>query len=189
MAEATEGCNIYHPLEFPCNSRQFTNETPCTETLSFHGALVRQELAQHSFPCSKGYPGHVFFGLVFAQAKTTVDEISQKSAAVGRNVDVLTFCSVVCRPTQQEAEDYLHWYANENADWDAVDNLMTLQGMHAQSFTKEALSMFRDRFAAGDGGFPLVGTPDHIVRQLALLSETGIAGTTLSSVDYATEFP
>ena len=125
----------------------------------------------------------------FAQARATVDEISQKSADAGRNVDVLTFCSVVCRPTQQEAEDYLHWYANENADWDAVDNLMTLQGMHAQSFTKEALSMFRDRFAAGHGGFPLVGTPDHIARQLALLSETGIAGTTLSFVDYATEFP
>ena len=125
----------------------------------------------------------------FAQAKTAVDEISQKSAAVGRNVDVLTFCSVVCRPTQQEAEDYLHWYANENADWEAVDNLMMLQGMHAQSFTKKALSMFRDRFAAGDGGFPLVVKPDHIARQLALLGETGIAGTTLSSVDYATECP
>ena len=49
--------------------------------------------------------------------------------------------------------------------------------------------MFRDRFAAGDGGSPMVGTPDHIARQLALLSETGIAGTTLSSVDYATECP
>ena len=125
----------------------------------------------------------------FDQAKATVDEISQKSASVGRDVNVLTFCTVVCRPTQQEAEDYLHWYANENADWDAVDNLMTLQGMHAQSFTKEALGMFRDRFAAGHGGFPLVGTPDHIADQLALLSEAGVAGTTLSFVDYAKEFP
>jgi len=125
----------------------------------------------------------------FEQAKATVEDISQKSASVGRDVNVLTFCTVVCRPTQQEAEDYLHWYANENADWDAVDNLMTLQGMHAQSFTKEALGMFRDRFAAGHGGFPLVGTPDHIADQLALLSEAGVAGTTLSFVDYAKEFP
>ena len=66
---------------------------------------------------------------------------------------------------------------------------MTLQGMHAQSFTKEALSMFRDRFAAGHGGFPLIGTPDHIADQLERLSETGVAGTTLSFVDYAKEFP
>ena len=125
----------------------------------------------------------------FGQAQETVDDIKSKAQSVGRNVEVLTFCTVVCRPTQKEAEDYLDWYANENADWDAVDNLMTLQGMHAQSFTKEALAMFRDRFAAGHGGFPLVGTPDHISDQLERLSATGVAGTTLAFVDYAKEFP
>ena len=49
--------------------------------------------------------------------------------------------------------------------------------------------LFKDRFAAGHGGFPLVGTPDHVAEQLELLSNTGIAGTTLSFVDYAKEFP
>ena len=125
----------------------------------------------------------------FGQAQETVEDIKSKAVSVGRNVEVLTFCTVVCRPTQKEAEDYLDWYANENADWDAVDNLMTLQGMHAQSFTKEALAMFRDRFAAGHGGFPLVGTPDRIADLLEQLSATGVAGTTLSFVDYAKEFP
>lgn len=67
MPEATEGCNIYHPLEFPCNSRQFTNETPCTETLSFHAVLLRQELARTSFLCSKGYP--VTFSSVWSLPK------------------------------------------------------------------------------------------------------------------------
>ena len=125
----------------------------------------------------------------FDQARDTVADISSRAASVNRTVNVLTFCTVVCRPTQQEAEDYLHWYASENADWDAVDNLMTLQGLHAQSFTKEALGMFRDRFAAGHGGFPLVGTPDQIADLLEQLSDTGISGTTLAFVDYAKEFP
>ncbi len=125
----------------------------------------------------------------FDQARATVKDISDRAKSVGRNVDVLTFCTVVCRPTQKEAEEYLHWYASEQADWKAVDNLMKLQGMHAQSFTKEALMLFKDRFAAGHGGFPLVGTPDHVAEQLELLSNTGIAGTTLSFVDYAKEFP
>ena len=49
--------------------------------------------------------------------------------------------------------------------------------------------MFRDRFAAGHGGFPLVGTPDRIADLLEQLSATGVAGTTLSFVDYAKEFP
>ena len=125
----------------------------------------------------------------FDQAAATVTDIKAKAASVQRQVDVLTFCTVVCRPTQKEAEDYLDWYANQNADWAAVDNLMTLQGLHAQSFTKEALATFRDRFAAGHGGYPLVGTPDHIADQLEQLSASGIAGTTLAFVDYAKEFP
>lgn len=125
----------------------------------------------------------------FDQARATVEDVSSKAAEQGRRVGVLTFCAVVCRPTQKEAEDYLDYYANENADWDAVDNLMRLQGMHAQSFTPEALANFRDRFAAGHGAFPLVGTPDHIADQLEKLSDAGLAGTTLSFVDYAEEFP
>ncbi len=125
----------------------------------------------------------------FDQAKATVVDITERAASVKRKVDVLTLCTVVCRPTQQEADDYLHWYADEQADWNAVDNLMTLQGMHAQSFTAEALAMYRDRMAAGHGGFPLVGTPDAIADLLEKLSETGIAGTTLAFVDYAKEFP
>ena len=125
----------------------------------------------------------------FEQAAETVKDITARAASAQRTVDVLTFCTVVCRPTQKEADDYLNWYANENADWEAVDNLMTLQGLHAQSFPPEALSMFRDRFAAGHGGFPLVGTPDKIADLLEQLSNTGVAGTTLSFVDYAKEFP
>lgn len=125
----------------------------------------------------------------YEQAKATVTEIENQSAAVGRKVGVFTFCTIVCRPTQQEAEDYLDYYANQNADWEAVDHLMKLQGLHAQSFTPEALASFRDRFASGHGGYPLVGTPDYIADELEKLSASGIAGTTLAFVDYVKEFP
>jgi len=125
----------------------------------------------------------------FEQGRETVIGIEERARAVGRNIGVFTFCTLVCRPTQREAEDYLDYYANQNADWEAVDYLMKLQGMHAQSFTPEALASFRDRFAAGHGGFPLVGTPDHVAEQLAQLSAAGLAGTTLAFVDYAKEFP
>jgi len=125
----------------------------------------------------------------YEQGAATVADIKQSSADAGRDVGVFTFCTVVCRPTQKEAEDYWDHYANKNADWEAVDYLMKLQGMHAQSFTPEALAGFRDRFAAGHGGFPLVGTPDHIADELEKLSLAGLAGTTLAFVDYAKEFP
>ena len=122
-------------------------------------------------------------------AAETVNDIRQKAAAVNRDVGVLTFCMVVCRPTRKEAEDYLDYYANQNADWDAVDYLMKLQGLHAQSFSPQALADFRDRFAAGHGSYPLVGTPDHIADEIERLAATGLSGCTLAFVDYAREFP
>ena len=123
------------------------------------------------------------------KSKTEVDAIKENSARLGRNTGVFTLCHVVCRPTRQEAEEYYRYYAHDQADWGAVDNLMRLQGMHAQSFPAEALQMLRDRFAAGHGTYPLVGDPDSIVKEMEKIPASGFAGTTLSFVDYVKEFP
>ena len=123
------------------------------------------------------------------QSKEEVAAIRDRADALKRNTGVFTLAHVVCRPTQKEAEEYLHYYADELADWDAVDNLMRLQGMHAQSFPAEALEMLRGRFAAGHGTYPLVGDPDHIASELAKVPNAGFTGCTLSFVDYAKEFP
>lgn len=123
------------------------------------------------------------------QSKEEVAAIRDQADALQRNTGVFTLAHVVCRPTQKEAEEYLHYYADELADWDAVDNLMRLQGMHAQSFPAEALEMLRGRFAAGHGTYPLVGDPDHIASELAKVPNAGFTGCALSFVDYAKEFP
>jgi len=93
----------------------------------------------------------------------------------------------VCRATRAEARDYLHYYAEENADWDAVDNLMRLQGAYAQSFTRDMLSTFRSRFAAGHGTCPLIGTPDDVADEIERYASAGLAGMTLTFVDYVGE--
>ena len=106
-----------------------------------------------------------------------------------REMGVFTLGHVVCRPTEKEAEEYLHYYAVENADWEAVDNLMRLQGLHAQSFTKEMLETFRGRFAAGHGSCPLIGTPDMVAGEIARFAAAGFSGMTLAFVDYLGELP
>ncbi|MDF3280774.1 MULTISPECIES: LLM class flavin-dependent oxidoreductase [unclassified Gordonia (in: high G+C Gram-positive bacteria)] len=121
------------------------------------------------------------------QGADVVTSIRAASTALGRSTGVLTPTHVVCRPTRAEAEDYLHYYAVENADWEAVDNLMTLQGMHAQSFTKEMLATFRGRFAAGHGTCPLIGSPDDVAAQIAQFADAGFDGITMSFVDYISE--
>ena len=121
--------------------------------------------------------------------RTEVDEIRARATTLGRETGVFTLCHMVCRPTRKEAEEYYRHYADELADWGAVDNLMRLQGLHAQSFPEEALRTLRGRFAAGHGTYPLVGDPDTIVREMTKIPAAGFAGCTLSFVDYVKEFP
>lgn len=118
-----------------------------------------------------------------------IAELKSQAQALDRQVDVLTFSTVVCRPTEAEANDYLDHYANKNADWVAVDNLIRLQIGHAQSFPHDLLELIRDRMAAGHGGYPLVGTPEQVADGITALAEAGFAGTTLAFVDYVAEFP
>ena len=56
-------------------------------------------------------------------------------------------------------------------------------------FPPEALRTMRGRFAAGHGTYPLVGDPDTIAAEMEKITAAGFAGTTLSFVDYAKEFP
>ena len=123
------------------------------------------------------------------QSRNEVTEIKERATKIGRNTGVFTLCHAVCRPTMKEAQEYYHYYSQEQADWGAVDNLMRLQGLHAQSFPPEALRTMRDRFSAGHGTYPLVGDPDTIAKEMARIPEAGFAGTTLSFVDYVQEFP
>ena len=121
------------------------------------------------------------------EGAAVVKELEANSAALDRKAGVLTPTHVVCRPTRKEAEEYLHYYAEENADWDAVDNLMKLQGLHAQSFTPDLLENFRSRFAAGHGTCPLIGSPDDVADEIERFAKAGFGGITMAFVDYIGE--
>ena len=48
-------------------------------------------------------------------------------------------------------------------------------------------AQFAERFIAGWGGYPLVGSPEQIVDQMLELNEIGIEGIILSWLDYSEE--
>ncbi len=118
-----------------------------------------------------------------------IADLKKQADANGRSIDVLTFSHVVCRPTEQEAKDYVQYYAFDHRDDVAVANLMRLQLAHAESFPHDLLTKITDLFAMGHGGFPLVGTPAQVAEGILKLHEAGFGGTTLSFVDYNAEFP
>jgi len=116
-------------------------------------------------------------------------ELKEQAQSIGRHIDMFTLSYVVCRPTLAEAEAYHQHYSQTHADWGAVDNIIRLMFEHAESFPKDMIKLLRDRISAGHGGFPLVGTPEMVADGIQQLHEAGLAGTTLSFVDYVKEFP
>ncbi len=122
------------------------------------------------------------------RSRKELQELKAQAKAEGKDVNVMTFSHVICRPTQEEAE--AEWqYILDNADTGAVDNLVNLQFAHAHSFPHELLEQIRERMTVGHGGFPLVGTPEKVADLICALHEVGFRGTTLSFFDYVKEFP
>ena len=105
----------------------------------------------------------------------------------GRDVGVMAPAFVVCRKTRAEAEEFLRHYAEENADWEAVDELMRLQGMYARSFANDIMDTLRTRFAAGHGTCPLIGTPQEVADEIARYARAGLSGMALAFLDYIDE--
>lgn len=118
-----------------------------------------------------------------------IDDMKRRAALQGRDVGVFTSCSVVCRPTQAEAEDYFEHYAVTMADSASVDHYMGQKEKFSGSHEAEAYRLHRKRFAGGAGCYPLVGTPEHIASEMVKMHKVGFAGTALSFVNYKNELP
>ena len=122
------------------------------------------------------------------QTQQEIVDLKQGAKAHGRHLDVMTLSSVFCRPTRKEAEEYFR-YVVDNADEGAIDNIIRIMFANAESFPKEALESLRERFAAGHGGWLLVGTPDDVADGLEELAGIGLAGTVFGFHDYIEELP
>src|SRR5262249_28740378 len=91
-----------------------------------------------------------------------------------REIGICTSALVVCRDSEAEAQR-VYRSIIEHGDWAAADNLIRVLGIESQSFN-ERIEKYRQRIVAGWGTHPLIGTPDQVVAELALISQAGIDG-------------
>nr|WP_250813792.1 LLM class flavin-dependent oxidoreductase [Neorhizobium tomejilense] len=124
-----------------------------------------------------------------SEAGKHVEDIRSRAEKLGRDVGAYTVCHVVCRESQQEAEDYYERYAVTMADHAAVDAHMAGKKEFTQSHDKNAYDLYRKRFAGGAGGYPLIGTPEKIVEDMIAIAEQGYSGIAMSFVNYTYELP
>ena len=102
-----------------------------------------------------------------------------------RDIGVMTYGLVVCRDTEREAQDAYNAIV-EHGDWQAARNIMDVLGIQSQSFG-EQIRAFQERFIAGWGGYPMVGTPEQVVDELQKLSDIGMDGIIMGFLDYNEE--
>jgi dimethylsulfone monooxygenase len=119
------------------------------------------------------------------QAQGLVTDIHQRAANHGRKVGVMSYGLVCCRDTEAEAQALYRRIIDEG-DWEATHNIMNLLGIESSSFN-EQIKQFGERFIAGWGGYPLVGTPEQVVAMMIELADLGIEGFILSWLDYYEE--
>ncbi len=134
--------------------------------------------------------------MMFTNIRSSLDEVPGNTselrgmaAAYGRDIGVFSNIAMVCRPTQKEADEYFHYYAVENADRDAVENMIVGRGVKKPGITEEELRNIRIRAGGGNGALPVVGDPDHVVSVMKQLSESGISALAMGFANYLEHFP
>jgi alkanesulfonate monooxygenase SsuD/methylene tetrahydromethanopterin reductase-like flavin-dependent oxidoreductase (luciferase family) len=132
---------------------------------------------------------HVDFNFITMDSLETgrelVRDVHARARAHGRDVGVMSYGLVCCRDSEREARA-LYDHIVERGDWEATKNIMDVLGVQSGSFDAQ-VKRFAERFIAGWGGYPLVGTPEQVVEEMVRASEAGIEGLILSWLDYHEE--
>lgn len=120
-------------------------------------------------------------------SRAEIEQLKDEGRKFNKNVRVLTYVHIICRPTEEEA--MAEWERQlVNADQEAVNQLMNTIFPFAKSMDQQALQDFRTRVAMAFGGFPLVGTPEQVADGLKTLHDIGFSGGALTFLDYKKEF-
>ena len=126
----------------------------------------------------------------YEAVKAKVDHIRGIAAEYGREVEVWMSSSVVVRPTEREAFDYLDHYAVDGADLVAVASLRRDPELPARLRALPAAERKAQLHQMVAGSFNmqiLVGTPEQIVDRLINLSKAGVDGLNMTFVNYQDE--
>ena len=113
--------------------------------------------------------------------------IKAEAQAYGREIDVFSSSFISCRPTRAEAEAYVHYAIDENADWEAMERL--LEGRRSMAHSQADLDKMRENMPRKALNKAIVGDPDDVANALALYARAGLRGLALTFVNFVDEVP
>ena len=99
----------------------------------------------------------------------------------------MTYGLVACRETEKETKDAFQEVPYDG-DGGAAGNVIKIALSGASRSFDHAREM-SERFIAGWGGYPLVGTPEQVVEGMKQLGEAGMGGMIMGLIDPDQELP
>ncbi len=124
----------------------------------------------------------------FEQAAEAANDIIKRAAEYNRKCGTMSYGLICCRDTEKEAKQ-LYQNIVDKGDWGATNTIIELMLGENYSYgdNKAAIQAMGERFIAGWGSYPLVGTPEQIVDEMIKISNLGIEGYIVSWLDYLEE--
>ena len=83
-------------------------------------------------------------GISLEETAEHISTVQALARQAGRAIDVYTVGVVTCRPTAREAQDYYRLAVIDNADWAAVDNILGMRKVTAQTHSPEEFQRIRN---------------------------------------------
>jgi len=122
------------------------------------------------------------------KATDIIAQIKSQAAEHGRRCRAMSYALVCCRDTEAEAQA-LYQRIIDEGDWGAANMIIELMLGENYSYgsSKDEIRAMGERFIAGWGGLPLVGTPEQIVDKMINLADLGVEGLAISWLDYHEE--
>jgi alkanesulfonate monooxygenase SsuD/methylene tetrahydromethanopterin reductase-like flavin-dependent oxidoreductase (luciferase family) len=127
-------------------------------------------------------------------SRARIAETKRLAHECGHDIEVWTPVGIVCRPTRQEAEDYVQ-YVIDHADWGALGYLADMHARDARERTDPEGVLRRSgtdqivRRVLARGSYCAIGDADAIAQELVRLHAAGFDGLALNFVDYLAELP
>ncbi|QDC39117.1 LLM class flavin-dependent oxidoreductase [Sphingobium fuliginis ATCC 27551] len=111
-----------------------------------------------------------------ASARDKVLALRQLAAERDRQIQIWVSAAVMCADTDQAARSELHRFLEEEGDPEALANLI--------EWTMGGARIPEEKRKTVGSGYPLVGSPDRIADQIAMLSDAGVDGLCMTFMNY-----
>lgn len=127
--------------------------------------------------------------MVISSVDTLADEINNMRKEHPK-LGIFSSGHLICRQTAKETREYYHYLIEEMGDWEAAETAIRkrLEG-ESRSMPEGELHQIKARFISGGGTFPLIGSYDEVVATMKRLSDSGLDGMALATVNYAQDVP